>query len=43
MNVPTPPMTLVGRNKDGDRIGITAKIAYEYARSQPTLDGTARH
>ena len=26
MNVPTPPKTLVGRNKDGDRIGITEKI-----------------
>ena len=27
MNVPTPPKSLVGQNRDGDDIGITAKIA----------------
>ena len=27
MNVPTPPKSLVGTNRDGDPIGITAKIA----------------
>ncbi len=26
MNVPTPPMSLVGRNQDGDLIGISAKV-----------------
>ena len=40
MNVPVPPLTLVGEDEDGEDIGITEKIASKTAIGDADMDGT---